>query len=128
MIDCCVTQLKEIHELADYVWWFQRFVLASPFILPIPDFDTTAGTTDLLQTGIQKAGEMGVSTALTMVQKNQKMPDFVDTVQNLGEIAVHKQMAACRHHQLYHITRRGHDIAVFWERLANVYNNALQGR
>lgn len=126
MIDCCVAQLKEVHDVADYTWWFQRFILASPFVLLIPDFDPTAGTSGLLQTGLQKAGEMGVSMAITMVQKNQKMPDFVDTVKNLGKIAVGTQMNLCYHHMLRHTGKQA-DIAAFWTKLGDTYKNAFFG-
>jgi hypothetical protein len=126
MIDCCVEQLKEVHEVADYTWWFQRFVLASPFVLLIPDFDPTAGTSDLLQTGVQKAGEMAFSTASAMVIKNQNMPDFVDTVKNLGKIAVGKQMQLCQYHMLRH-TGREPEIAAFWNKLGETYKHAFFG-
>lgn len=124
MNDCCVEQLKQVHEVADYTWWFQRFILASPFVLLISDFDPSAGTGDLLQTGLQKVGEMGVSTAIGLVQKNKKMPDFVDTVKNLGKIAVSKQMQLCHYHMLRHSGKET-EIAAFWAKLGETYKQAF---
>lgn len=126
MDDCCVETLKEIHDVADYVWWFQRYILASPFVLIIPDFDPTAGARDLIQTGTQKAGEMVVGKALNVMMENKSLPDFVDTVKNLGKIAVGKQMQMANYHELRHAGKDPAE-AQFWRQMGQTYNDAFYG-
>jgi hypothetical protein len=124
MIDCCVAKLGEMHDIADYYWWFQRFMMASPFILLIPDFDPTSGASDLLQTGLQKCGEMAVSKALNHVHKNKSLPDFVDAVKGLSTAKFYQMSQIAAAHAVRH-TPREMDMANFWHNLGRVYTEAF---
>lgn len=124
MIDCCVEKLKEMHEVTDYFWWFQRFVLASPFILLVPDFDPTSSATGLLQTGLQKSGEMGVSKAITSVNQNKSLPDFVDAVKAIGKIQNGVLAQLAMGHGTNHIFR-DKEMAGFWHNLAQTYTETF---
>lgn len=126
MIDCCVAKLEEMHDVANYFWWFQRFIMASPFILIIPDLDPTSGTNDLLQTGLQKSGEMAYSMASNVVYKNKKLPDFVDAVKAIGKISYDRLRLMATSHATLHITK-DKDISNFWFNMAQAYNDAFNG-
>ncbi|HUF03759.1 MAG TPA: hypothetical protein VMM38_06245 [Aridibacter sp.] len=126
MDDCCVDTLKEIHDVAEYVWRFQRFVPASPFVLIIPEFDPTADAKDLVWTGTQKAGEMLVSKALNVMMENMSLPDLLDTVKNLGKIAVGKQMQLANYHELRHAGKDPAE-AAFWRQMGQTYKDAFYG-
>lgn len=124
MINCCLLKLEELHDVADYFWWFQRFFMASPFILLVPDFDPTSSATGLLQTGLQKCGEMGVSKAITLVNKNKSPPDFVDAVKGIitAKYYVMTQLAMGHHnHHLF----RNKEMQGFWVNLAQTYTEAF---
>lgn len=124
MIDCCVAKLEEMHDVADYFWWFQRFFMASPFILLVPDFDPTSSATGLLKTGLQKCGEMGVSKAITLVNNNKSLPDFVDAVKGLdsAKYYVLTQLAMGHHNQ--HLFKEK-KMQGFWKNLAQTYTEAF---
>lgn len=128
MNDCCVDNLKEIHAIADYTFGFQRFILASPFILLIPNIDATANNNDLVQIGMEMAGSITVSEALQRVNRNQKLPDFVDTVKNLGKIASRQQMQICYLHALEHSKKGESDYNAFWMKTGDAYKNAMFGK
>lgn len=127
MIDCCVEKLKYMHGIADYFWWFQRFVAASPFILIVPELDPTSSSRELLQTGIQKSGEMAYSMASGKVYKNKALPDFVDAVKNIGRISYGQLRDAAASHATLHIPREM-DIANFWHNMAIAYDEAFSSR
>jgi hypothetical protein len=127
MIDCCVAKLEEMHKVANYFWWFQQFIMASPFILIIPDLDPTSGTNDLLQTGLQKSGEMAYSMASNVVYKNKQLPDFVDAVKAIGKISYDQLRTAAFSHGTLHITK-DRDIANFWFNMSQAYNDAFNGK
>jgi len=127
MIDCCVAKLEEMHGIANYFWWFQRFILASPFILIIPDLDPTSGTGDLLQTGLQKSGEMAYTMASNVVYKNKSLPDFVDAVKNIGRLSYGQLRDAATSHGTLHITK-DKSITNFWFNMARAYDDAFSAR
>lgn len=124
MIDCCVKKMEELHDVTNYLWWFQRFIMASPFILLIPDFDPTAGANDLLQTGLQKSAEMAYSKAFTAVHKNKSLPDFVDAVKAIGKFNYDRLRLLAFQHGNHHLPREK-DIANYWHTLSGVYNDAF---
>lgn len=124
MVDCCVATLEELHEVADYFWWFQRFILASPFVLLIPDFDPTSPPSDLLQLGLQKCGEMGVSKAMNVMHKNKSLPDFVDAVKGLGTAKYYVMTQLAMAHYMQH-RRKDVEMANFWQNLAQTYTEAF---
>lgn len=128
MIDCCVDNLKEIHAVADYTLGFQRFVMASPFLLLIPNFDPTARTKDQIQVGLEMAGSIPVSEAIQRVNRNQKLPDFVDTVANLGRTGASTQMNLCYRHSLQHAAKMESDYAAFWQKMGDTYKKAMDGK
>lgn len=127
MIDCCVAKLEEMHGITDYFWWFQRFIMASPFILIIPDLDPTSGTNDLLQTGLQKSGEMAYSLASNVVYKNKTLPDFVDAVKAIGKMNYDRLRLVAMAHSTHHITG-DKAIANFWFNMSQAYNDAFNGK
>ncbi len=116
-----------MHGLADYFWWFQRFVAASPFVLIIPDLDPTSGSRDLLQTGLQKSGEMAYSMASNTVYKNKTLPDFVDAVRNIGRISYGQLRDTATSHATLHITK-DKSIANFWMNMARAYDDAFSAK
>lgn len=124
MDNCCVKKIKEMHDLVDYTWWFQMFVLSSPFILLIPDLDPTSGKSDLVQSSIQKCSEMGFGIAMNHVNKNKSLPDFVDAVKAIEKIKYDRLRLICVGHMRSHALREKH-IANFWNRMAVVYDNAF---
>lgn len=126
MNDCCVENLKKMHAKADYFWWFQRFVAASPFVLIIPDFDPTSGLEDLLQTGTQKSIEIGYGLASNAVYKNQSLPDFADAVKAIGKISYNELRRDAQAHAVRH-TPKELDIANFWTKMAIAYDKAFSG-
>lgn len=129
MIDCCVKQLEYMHGIADYFWWFQRFLAATPFILIIPELDPTAGSKDLLQTGLQKSGEMAYSLASNKVYKNKSLPDFVDAVKAIGRISYGQLRDAAASHGTSHaFSMKEREIMNFWMNLAMAYDEAFSGR
>ena len=127
MIDCCVNKLEEMHGIANYFWWFQRFILASPFVLIIPDFDPTSETNDLLQSGIQKGVELGYSMASNIVYKNKQLPDFVDAVKAIGRISYGQLRDLATSHATLHITK-DKSIANFWFNMSRAYDDAFNGK
>ena len=127
MIDCCVAKLNEMHDMTNYLWWFQRFIMASPFILLIPDLDPTMGTKDLIATGMQKSAELGYTMASDIVYKNKTLPDFVDAVKAIGKTNYDYLRDLATAHQNRHILKEKH-IANFWFNLGSAYNDAFNGR
>lgn len=127
MIDCCVAKLEEMHGITDYLWWFQRFIMASPFILIIPDLDPTAGANDLLQTGMQKGAELGYSMASNIVYKNKALPDFVDAVKAIGKINYDRLRLVAFAHGNSHLLKEK-DIANFWHNMSGAYFEAFNGK
>jgi hypothetical protein len=127
MIDCCLAKLEEMHGITNYFWWFQRFIMASPFILIIPDLDPTAETNDLIQSGIQKSVELGYSMASNVVYKNKQLPDFVDAVKAIGKISYDRLRLVAASHATLHITR-DKDISNFRFNMAQAYNDAFNGK
>jgi hypothetical protein len=93
-------------------------------VLIIPDFDPTSGVNDLVQTGTQKALEMGVSKAINVVHHNKSLPDFADTVKNLGKISAGKQMQFAQMHMLQH-TGKEPEFAAFWNAIQQAYSDAF---
>ncbi len=126
MNDCCVENLKKMHDTADYFWWFQRFIAASPFILIIPDFDPTSGMEDLVQSGLQKGIELGYPMAMSVMYKNQSLPDFADAVRAIGKISYDRLRLYAQSHAVRH-TPREMDIANFWTKMAIAYDKAFSG-
>ena len=128
MDNCCVETVKKMHDITDYFWWFQRFILASPFILLIPDFDPTAGTRDLVQTGLQKSGELAYSMASNVVYKNKTLPDFADAVKAIGKMNYDRLRLEAQAHAMRHSHgMKEKHIANFWHNMGQAYNDAFNG-
>jgi hypothetical protein len=119
--------VEEMHGIANYFWWFQRFILASPFVLIIPEFDPTSETNDLLQSGIQKGVELGYSMASNIVYKNKQLPDFADAVKAIGKISYDRLRLMATSHATLHLPKEK-DIANFWMNMATAYNDAFNGK
>ena len=118
-----------LNDITDYFWWFQRFILASPFILLIPDFDPTSGTNDLIQTGLQKSGELAYSMATNTVYKNKTLPDFADAVKAIGKMNYDRLRLAAQAHAMHHShSMKEKDIANFWHNMGQAYNDAFNGK
>lgn len=129
MIDCCVKQLEYMHGIADYFLWFQRFIMASPFILIIPELDPTASSRELLQSGIQKSGEIAYSLASNKIYQNKSLPDFVDAVKNIGRISYGQLSAAAASHGKSHaFNMKERDIFNFWMNMGAAYDEAFRAR
>jgi hypothetical protein len=129
MNDCCVEQLNEMHEVADYFWWFQRFIAASPFILLIPDMDPTVGTKDLIATTAEKASVMTFEVANSRIHKNKTLPDFADAVRALGRISAGELAQLASSHGASHaLPLRDAKIKNFWMNMSAAYVQALLGK
>ena len=132
MINCCVENFKKMHEQTNSFWWFQRFILASPFILILPDFDPTQGTNDLLQNGILKANEVSSQFATQLVRQRKSLPDFVDTVKAIGLMNYQRLSQTAMDHSNGHAIKAGlsgenKTLANFWSNLAKAYTAAFLG-
>jgi hypothetical protein len=124
MNDCCVKAIKEIHDYIDDTWWFQVFILASPFVLIVAELDTHLSKADLVQACIQHCGEIGYGIAMNNVTKNQTLPDFVDAVKAFEKFQYDRIKTFTTSHMTSHILSEKH-IANFWNQMSIVYDNAF---
>lgn len=124
MNNCCVDNLKEMHDFIDDTWWYEAFILSSPFILIIPSLNPAAGNRALLKQCVQRAGTIGVNTALNNVTSTKSRPDFVDAVKAIQQMKIYKLMEMCTKHIGFHTLKDRH-IGNFWANMATAYKDAF---
>ncbi|MCW5959918.1 MAG: hypothetical protein KIS76_07130 [Pyrinomonadaceae bacterium] len=129
MDDCCIKNLENMHYVTDQFWWLQRFVLASPFILLIPDLDPTMGTKEIVEMGLEKASVYTYEQASSSLNKNKTLPDFVDTVKNIGKGSYSElRMMAAGHIGKHSFSMKERKVAGYWGSMAIAYDKAFNGQ
>jgi hypothetical protein len=131
MIDCCVKNFEVMHEITDSFWWFQRFVFASPFVLVLPDLDPTMGSKELVELGLDLTKRLTYDEALGKIQKNRGLPDFADTVKNIGSMSYNELRRQAQSHANFHIYRISateKKIGNFWINIVGAYDQAFSSK
>ena len=116
---CCRRALDQMQGVAELGVALKVFLAASPFILILPDLLPPGSAKEAAETLSEKLVQMSGEKVLSNVVDTSALPDFVDSVRNVNEIALNRMDHFAKIHSLRHV---GTDTeGQLWAKLREIY-------
>jgi hypothetical protein len=106
---CCVEVLQTMQDRIEASRWLKMMLVASPFIILLPESPVEQAA-DLLK-------DMAVEKAVERINEGSKLPDVADAVKAVDVIL----RSRLHDDAVMHYIRHSGPEARFWQKLADVY-------